>query len=110
MGIKIFFRFFTYGFDFFRFFKSVVFCSVSTFFSFANSSILANLLVVFKDGIKFLDFLWSAPEIIRDPFMERNQATDIYSFAIVCSEIINLQPAWQLVNKERSATGELEKN
>uniref|UniRef100_A0A914CKB5 guanylate cyclase n=1 Tax=Acrobeloides nanus TaxID=290746 RepID=A0A914CKB5_9BILA len=49
------------------------------------------------------DFLWSAPEIIRDPYMERNQATDIYSFAIVCSEIINLQPAWQLVNKERSA-------
>ena len=41
--------------------------------------------------------------------MERNQATDIYSFAIVCSEVINLQPAWQLVNKERSATGELEK-
>uniref|UniRef100_A0A914DPC9 guanylate cyclase n=1 Tax=Acrobeloides nanus TaxID=290746 RepID=A0A914DPC9_9BILA len=53
---------------------------------------------------KVEDFLWSAPEIIRDPYVERNQATDIYSFAIVCSEIINLQPAWQLVNKERSAT------
>ena len=67
------------------------------------------MLIIRKRGIKFLDFLWSAPEIIRDPFMERNQATDIYSFAIVCSEIINLQPAWQLVNEERSAAGELEK-
>ena len=67
------------------------------------------MLIVSKRGRKFIDFLWSAPEIIRDPYMERNQATDIYSCAIVCSEIINLQPAWQVVNKERSATGELEK-
>ncbi|EYC14395.1 hypothetical protein Y032_0040g181 [Ancylostoma ceylanicum] len=40
--------------------------------------------------------LWTAPELLRMPSNKPNQEGDIYSFAIICSEIIMREPAWNL--------------
>ncbi|KAI6230201.1 Guanylate cyclase [Aphelenchoides fujianensis] len=40
------------------------------------------------------DLLWTAPEILRNGDDKPTKQADVYSFAIVCSEIINMKPAW----------------
>ncbi|KAK6754096.1 hypothetical protein RB195_013228 [Necator americanus] len=46
------------------------------------------------------DSLWLAPEHIRDPLLLPTKEGDIYSFAIVCSEIITKKSAWDLENQD----------
>lgn len=46
------------------------------------------------------DYLWTAPEHIRDRLMLPSKEGDIYSFAIVCSEIITKKSAWDLENQD----------
>ncbi|KAI6227488.1 Guanylate cyclase [Aphelenchoides fujianensis] len=40
------------------------------------------------------DLLWTAPEMLRNGDDKPTKQADVYSFAIVCSEIINMKPAW----------------
>ncbi|ETN87056.1 hypothetical protein NECAME_01213 [Necator americanus] len=49
---------------------------------------------------KMADNLWIAPEHIRDPLLLPTKEGDIYSFAIVCSEIITKKSAWDLENQD----------
>ncbi|CAD6195006.1 unnamed protein product [Caenorhabditis auriculariae] len=44
------------------------------------------------------DLLWTAPELARDPTIHSTKEGDIYSFAIICSEIITKTQAWDLEN------------
>ncbi|RCN48266.1 adenylate/guanylate cyclase catalytic domain protein [Ancylostoma caninum] len=44
--------------------------------------------------------LWTAPEHIRDPLMPPTKEGDIYSFAIVCSEIVTKRSSWDLENQD----------
>jgi hypothetical protein len=43
-----------------------------------------------------LDLLWTAPELLRNGDEWGTKAGDIYAFAIICSEIINMRAAWEL--------------
>ncbi|KAK6026625.1 adenylate/guanylate cyclase catalytic domain protein, partial [Ostertagia ostertagi] len=58
------------------------------------------------DTIKALEvkepkyLLWTAPEHIRDPVMPPTKEGDVYSFAIICSEIITKKSAWDLENQD----------
>uniref|UniRef100_A0A8R1HG75 Guanylate cyclase n=1 Tax=Caenorhabditis japonica TaxID=281687 RepID=A0A8R1HG75_CAEJA len=45
------------------------------------------------------DFLHTAPEAIRDANMAATKEMDIYSFAIICSELITKKSAWDLENE-----------
>lgn len=47
--------------------------------------------------------LWTAPELLRvdDPYGTKEG--DIYSFAIICSELITKGPAWDLPNRKERA-------
>ncbi|VDM25435.1 unnamed protein product [Toxocara canis] len=50
------------------------------------------------------DLLWTAPEVLRDSAREGSRSGDVYSFAIICSELMCLTPPWNLgERKERSA-------
>ncbi|ETN79905.1 hypothetical protein NECAME_09515 [Necator americanus] len=46
------------------------------------------------------DLLWTAPELLRHPTKKPSKQTDVYSFAIICSEIITRRPAWDLAERE----------
>ncbi|KIH55184.1 adenylate/guanylate cyclase catalytic domain protein, partial [Ancylostoma duodenale] len=46
------------------------------------------------------DYLWLAPEHIRDTSLAPTKEGDIYSFAIVCSEVITKKSAWDLENQD----------
>ncbi|CCM09401.1 Receptor-type guanylate cyclase gcy-22 [Caenorhabditis elegans] len=45
------------------------------------------------------DFLHTAPEHIRDTNLPITKEMDIYSFAIICSELITKKSAWDLENE-----------
>ncbi|VDM41321.1 unnamed protein product [Toxocara canis] len=50
------------------------------------------------------DLLWTAPEVLRSSTMEGSKRGDMYSFAIISSELLCLTPAWNLgERKEQSA-------
>uniref|UniRef100_A0AC34Q8K7 Guanylate cyclase n=1 Tax=Panagrolaimus sp. JU765 TaxID=591449 RepID=A0AC34Q8K7_9BILA len=44
---------------------------------------------------KAKDQLWTAPELIRDSDHSGTKQGDVYSLAIICSEIINMKPPWE---------------
>ncbi|VDM41191.1 unnamed protein product [Toxocara canis] len=48
------------------------------------------------------DLLWVAPEVIRDEDPIGTVEGDIYSFAIICSEIITQRSAWDIDNRSES--------
>ena len=52
-----------------------------------------------------LDLLWTAPEIIREPVLTATKEGDIYSLAIVCSEIVTKKSAWDLENSDYDLEG-----
>uniref|UniRef100_A0A914C3U4 Guanylate cyclase domain-containing protein n=1 Tax=Acrobeloides nanus TaxID=290746 RepID=A0A914C3U4_9BILA len=52
--------------------------------------------IVSKTAPWFLALLWCAPEIIRSNDTIGTKKGDIYSFAIVCSEIISKKPCWNI--------------
>lgn len=41
------------------------------------------------------DNLWTAPELIRESDHTGSKEGDIYSLAMVCSEIVNMKPVWE---------------
>ncbi|ETN75604.1 adenylate/guanylate cyclase catalytic domain protein [Necator americanus] len=53
-----------------------------------------------QQGTYIFHSLWLAPEHIRDPLLLPTKEGDIYSFAIVCSEIITKKSAWDLENQD----------
>ncbi|CAI4223627.1 unnamed protein product [Auanema sp. JU1783] len=48
------------------------------------------------------DMLWSAPEVLKG-LIHGSEKADVYSFAIVCSELITKKPAWDLDNRKEPA-------
>lgn len=46
-----------------------------------------------------------APEVLRANQFVGSQSGDIYSFAIVATEILTRKPAWDLENREETAEG-----
>ncbi|WKY07218.1 hypothetical protein Q1695_006997 [Nippostrongylus brasiliensis] len=42
------------------------------------------------------DLLWAAPEQLRNPAIRGSKGADIYSFAIICSEVSTGKPAWRV--------------
>lgn len=53
----------------------------------------------------FSGYLWMAPEHIRDEDKIGSQSGDVYSFAIICSELINRRPAWNYTDREDEIDG-----
>uniref|UniRef100_A0A1I7TBX3 guanylate cyclase n=1 Tax=Caenorhabditis tropicalis TaxID=1561998 RepID=A0A1I7TBX3_9PELO len=47
--------------------------------------------------------LHTAPEVLREGLVNGSQAGDIYSFAIVCSELVGHCSAWNLENRKEEA-------
>ncbi|GMT22345.1 hypothetical protein PFISCL1PPCAC_13642, partial [Pristionchus fissidentatus] len=47
------------------------------------------------------DLLWTAPELIRNGNTEGTKPGDIYSFAIICSEIATKKSAWDMDNRNQ---------
>ena len=43
------------------------------------------------------ELLWTAPELIRTESKTGTQEGDVYSFAIICSELLNRKPAWNYI-------------
>ncbi|KAI6219797.1 Guanylate cyclase [Aphelenchoides fujianensis] len=55
-------------------------------------------------GVKSKNLLWTAPELLRETPALNAQAkrqADVYSFAIICSELVNMRPAWEPLSEER---------
>lgn len=50
------------------------------------------------------DLLWTAPELLRDDVREGTKPADIYAFAIVAAEVLNMRPVWE--SNEPTATHE----
>lgn len=44
--------------------------------------------------LRLLDRLYIAPELLRNTSLKGTKQGDLYSFAIVCSEVITRRPAW----------------
>ncbi|PIC50355.1 hypothetical protein B9Z55_001286 [Caenorhabditis nigoni] len=53
-----------------------------------------------SDEISKKGMLWSAPEVLRNETEERTQEGDIYSFGIICSEIITRSSAFDIENRK----------
>ncbi|EYC29767.1 hypothetical protein Y032_0005g2254 [Ancylostoma ceylanicum] len=47
--------------------------------------------------------LYTAPELLRDPQLDGTREGDVYSFAIICSELIGGTSAWNLENRKEDA-------
>uniref|UniRef100_A0A914C2C0 guanylate cyclase n=1 Tax=Acrobeloides nanus TaxID=290746 RepID=A0A914C2C0_9BILA len=41
------------------------------------------------------DRIWTAPELLRIDSRLGTQPADVYSFAIICSEVVNMKKAWE---------------
>ncbi|KAH7714701.1 guanylyl cyclase [Aphelenchoides avenae] len=46
--------------------------------------------------------LWVAPELLRDENRKGTKQGDVYSFAIICSEILTRKPAWESETQNNS--------
>ena len=44
----------------------------------------------------FLALLWAAPEIIRNGNLAGTKPGDVYSFAIICAEVVTRKAPWNL--------------
>lgn len=49
--------------------------------------------------------LHTAPEVLREGLTSGTQAGDVYSFSIVCSELVGHSSAWNLENRKEEADG-----
>lgn len=49
--------------------------------------------------------LWMAPEVLRSEKSISTKEGDIYSFAIICSEIVTKRPAWNYIRRNESIDG-----
>uniref|UniRef100_A0A914DKH9 Receptor ligand binding region domain-containing protein n=1 Tax=Acrobeloides nanus TaxID=290746 RepID=A0A914DKH9_9BILA len=66
-------------------------CPINAFEQYKGIFIAAIILVVFI----IIDLLWTSPENLRDENYVGNQQGDVYSFAIICSEVVNMRLAWE---------------
>jgi hypothetical protein len=57
--------------------------------------------------VSFIEMLWTAPELIRADDGSVSKAGDIYSFAIICSEILTRRHAWNYTDRSESVEGVL---
>ncbi|CAD5226527.1 unnamed protein product [Bursaphelenchus okinawaensis] len=66
-------------------------------------------------GLKFLrlsgegeskNLLWTAPEVLREGEAAMSKAADVYSFAIICSELVNMKTAYE-VNEIKGGAEEI---
>ncbi|KAK0421121.1 hypothetical protein QR680_015071 [Steinernema hermaphroditum] len=55
-----------------------------------------------SDKLPAKKLLWKAPELLRDDSVYGSSAGDVYSFAIVCSEIMSRKPAYDLACRPES--------
>ncbi|EYC14413.1 hypothetical protein Y032_0040g188 [Ancylostoma ceylanicum] len=62
-------------------------------------------LDLFTNISQQMDFLWTAPELLRHSIKKPSKHSDIYSFAIICSEIITRRPAWNLEERKEKVDG-----
>ncbi|KAI6171454.1 Guanylate cyclase [Aphelenchoides bicaudatus] len=46
------------------------------------------------------DQLWTAPELLRNSNLHGTKAGDVFSYAIICSELLNRECAWHSVSAE----------
>ena len=53
----------------------------------------------------FSELLWTAPELLRSGNVCGTKEADVYSFAIVCSELINNEVLWRDAKEERDVEG-----
>ncbi|VDL81719.1 unnamed protein product [Nippostrongylus brasiliensis] len=51
------------------------------------------------------DLLWAAPEQLRNPALRGSKGADIYSFAIICSEVSTGKPAWRVAPQGKVKRG-----
>jgi hypothetical protein len=55
--------------------------------------------------VALVEQLWTAPEHLRSDDSCGSKAGDIYSFAIICSEIITRKIAWDINERNESVEG-----
>ncbi|EYB89980.1 hypothetical protein Y032_0224g2690 [Ancylostoma ceylanicum] len=46
------------------------------------------------------DLLWTAPEILRSSNSGKSKEADIYSFGIICAQVVTQSPPWDLDNRK----------
>ncbi|KAK6011531.1 hypothetical protein OSTOST_23377 [Ostertagia ostertagi] len=49
------------------------------------------------------DLLWTAPEVLRKDEMIGSKEADIYSFGIICGQLVTKTSAWDLDNRTEDA-------
>ncbi|CAI2350695.1 unnamed protein product [Caenorhabditis sp. 36 PRJEB53466] len=55
------------------------------------------------DKTSMRGLLWTAPELLRNEMTARTKEGDIYSFAIICSEIVTRSSAFNFENRKENA-------
>lgn len=76
---------------------------INEVFSYNNLSNLDFLFVFLH--FRFSELLWTAPELLRSGNVCGTKEADVYSFAIVCSELINNEVLWRDAKEERDVEG-----
>ncbi|EPB67764.1 hypothetical protein ANCCEY_13145 [Ancylostoma ceylanicum] len=49
--------------------------------------------------------LWTAPEILRSSNSGKSKEADIYSFGIICAQVVTQSPPWDLDNRKEDPEG-----
>lgn len=49
--------------------------------------------------------IWTAPEHIREGNYEGSKAGDVFSFAIICTEVVNMKPIWEATETKGNFEG-----
>lgn len=53
--------------------------------------------------LKLLEMVWTAPELLRTNNFIGSKNGDIFSFAIICAEVINMKPIFDLFDLKDNA-------
>lgn len=69
-------------------------------------TVKSQCYVLFETFQSVSDLLWTAPELIREVDPLGTKAGDIYSFAIICSEIVTRKSAWNVEESHLDIDGE----
>ncbi|KAI6210013.1 Guanylate cyclase [Aphelenchoides besseyi] len=62
-----------------------------------------------SSGLKSKTLIYTAPELLRElqtTSVQSKRQADVYSLAIICSELINMRPAWEPLSEERGLTAD----
>uniref|UniRef100_A0A914NK63 guanylate cyclase n=1 Tax=Meloidogyne incognita TaxID=6306 RepID=A0A914NK63_MELIC len=51
------------------------------------------------------ELLWTAPELLRENNRKGTKEGDVYSFAIICCELVNRETVWNGVEREDDVDG-----